>query len=106
MTEQSTKHSRLDELKEHATELREFEDPDWDGTAEDREFLWNLREALSRSVSADEVEIDETPEHIIDSENDELPLTDAESLLTELETTPKEQVDQKKEVVEDAERSL
>jgi hypothetical protein len=106
VTEASTKPSPLDELKEHIAELRDFEDPDWDGTAEDREFLWNLREALSRSVSADEVEIDETRERIIDSENDELPLTDAESLLAELETTPEEQVDQKKEVVEDAERSL
>jgi len=96
------------ELKEHAADLREFEDPDWDGTSEEREFLWNLREALSRQVSADEVEIDDTPEHIIDPENDELPLTDADlrSLLAKLETTPKEQVDQKKEVVEDAERSL
>ena len=106
MTELSIKRSKLGELKEHAAELREFEDPDWDGTAEERELLWNLREALSRSASADEMEIDETPEHIIDSENDELALTDAESLLAELETTPNEQLDQKKEVVEDAERSL
>ena len=105
MTEESTKRD-LQELNEHAKELREFEGPDWDGTMEDREFLWNLREALSRTESEDELEEDPRFEPIIDSENDELALTDAESLLAELEKTPKEQVDQRKEVVENAERSL
>jgi hypothetical protein len=105
MTEQSPKPSQF-ELKEHAMELREFESTEWDGTAEDREFLWNLREGLSRKEGDGEPEEDVLSEHMIDSENDELPLTDAESLFAELETTPKEQADQKKEVVEDAERSL
>ena len=48
---------------------------------------------------------DKISEPIIDSENDELPLTDAEFLLAELETSDEAAVIQK-EKVENAERSL
>lgn len=104
MVEQPPKRSHLDELKEHVRELREFEDPDWDGTREDLELLWELKEALSRTVNASEQEEDAISEPVIDSENDELPLTDAELFFSELETPDESAVDQKKEKVEDAER--
>lgn len=100
---------RMDRLKEHAMELREFEGPDWDGTREDLELLWNLREALSRSVEKGELE--EVPSEPAKGsefhESYELPAKDAELLLAELDANPLEtDVDQKGEKVENAERSL
>ncbi len=40
----------LEELRTHALELREFEDIDWNGSREDAEFLWNMRDALVHSI--------------------------------------------------------
>jgi hypothetical protein len=101
---------RSDFLKEHAMELREFEGIDWDGTQEDLELLWNLREALSRSVEKGEPEATVPAEPLKESEIHEwyeLPAKDAELLLAELEATPLEtNLDQKEEKVENAERSL
>ena len=58
--EKSSKRSdRVNELREHAMELREFEDPDWESTQEDLELLWNLKEALSRSAEKGAVDAPE-----------------------------------------------
>jgi len=49
--------TRLDELRRHVLELREFEDRDGEGSREEAEFLLNLRDALVRSVEKREQEI-------------------------------------------------
>jgi hypothetical protein len=105
--EQLTRRRSLDELKEHAMELSEFEGPDWEGTREDLELLWNLGEALSRSVEKGALEIPEQPEPVTGSElqSSELPEKDAELLLAELDASQLE-VEQKAEKIENAERPL
>jgi hypothetical protein len=108
-TEESPKRNdRLNELKEHTMELREFEGSDWDGTREDSELLWNLRDVLSRSVEKGELE--EVPsEPVTESglhESYELPAKDAELLLAELADPLETNVDQKEEKIENAERPL
>jgi hypothetical protein len=108
-TEESLKRNdRLNELKEHAVELREFEDSDWDGTREDLELLWDLREALSRSVEKGELE-EVSSEPAKESglhESYELPARDAELLLAEVAADPLETNVDQKEKTENAERSL
>jgi len=107
MDKSSERSDPLNELKEHATELREFEGPDWDGTQEDLELLWNLREALSRSVEKGELE--EVPSEPAKEpelhESYELPAKDAEPLLAVAADPLETNVDQK-EKTENAERSL
>jgi hypothetical protein len=110
-TDKSSERSdRLNELKEHAMGLREFEGPDWDGTQEDLELLWNIREALSRSVEKSELEERVPSEPAKESElheSYELPVN-VELLLAELDATPVEtniEVKQK-EKAENAERPL
>jgi len=49
---------------------------------------------------------EEPSEPVIDSENDEFPLTDAKLLLSELETSEELSADQRKEKIENAERPL
>ncbi len=103
------RNNRLNEMKEHEVELREFEGLDWDGTREDLELLWNLREAFARSVEKGELE--EIPSKSANetelNEAYEPPAKDAEMLLAELDSTPLEtNLEQKKEKVENAERSL
>lgn len=109
-TEQPIRRRSLDELKEHAMELREFEGTDWDGTPEDLELLWNLREALSRSVEKGELEAPGQSEPVTESEPHQssgLPSKDAELLLTEIDANPLEtNADQKGEKAENAERPL
>jgi len=108
--EKSSKRNGLSELREHATEMREFEDADWEGTREDSELLWNIREALSRSVEKGELEVPVQSEPVTESELDqssELPIEDAELLLAELDANPLEtDADQRGEKVENAERPL
>ena len=108
--EKSPKWDRLSELKEHAEEMREFEGADWEGTREDLVLLWNLREALSRSVEKGELEATVPSEPAKESElheSYELTAKDAELLLAELAADPLEtNVDKKEEKVENAERSL
>lgn len=91
-------------------ELREFEGVDWEGTREDLELLWNLREALSRSVEKGQLEMPEQSEPATESElhqSSELPTKDAELLLSELDASQLEtEVDQKAEKIENAERPL
>lgn len=52
----------LEELGTHALEIREFEDSDWNGAREDAEALWNMRDALIRTVEnqgdADELNVE------------------------------------------------
>jgi hypothetical protein len=109
-TEQPIRRRSLDELNEHAMELREFEDPDWEGTREDLELLWDLREALSRSVEKGQPEVSVQLEPVTESElhqSSELPTRDAELLLAELDASQLEtEVDRKAEKIENAERSL
>jgi hypothetical protein len=108
--EQPTRRRSLDEVKDHAMELREFEDPDWEGTREDSELLWNIREALPRSVEKGELEVPLQSEPVTESELDqssELSIRGAELLLAELDANPLETgAGQKGEKVENAERSL
>lgn len=110
--ESPKRNDRFDELKEHAMELREFEGRDWDGTREDSELLWNLREALPRSVEKGELEAAVPPEPARESElseSYELPAKDAELLLAELDANPLEtgiEVNHQVEKIENAERPL
>jgi hypothetical protein len=104
--EKSSKRNGLSELREHATEMREFEDADWEGTREDLELLWDLREALSRSAEKGELEVPVQSEPVTEPELDqssELPIKDAELLLAELDANQLEtEVDQKAEKIENA----
>jgi hypothetical protein len=90
--------------------MREFEDADWEGTREDSELLWNIREALPRSVEKGELEVPVQSEPVPESESHEShehPDRDVELLLTELDANPLEtDADQKGERVENAERPL
>ena len=107
--EKPSKQNGLNELREHAMELREFEGADWEGTREESELLWNLKEALSRSVEKRELEASTLSEPVMESEpqSPELPAKDAELLLAELDANQLEtKVDQKEEKVENAERPL
>jgi hypothetical protein len=98
---------RSDRLQEHSMELREFEDADWDGTREDSELLWDLREALSRSVERGKLQQEvpsESAKQLELHESYELPAKDAELLLAELTADPLEtNVDHEEEKVENAE---
>jgi hypothetical protein len=40
----------LDEIRKHALELDAFEHRDWDGSREDLEFLWNMRNLAELAV--------------------------------------------------------
>jgi hypothetical protein len=104
--EESPKHNRLNEVKEHAMELREFADPDWNGSQEDLEMLWDIRDALSRSIKKGEVVPSESAMAFELAEAYELPKQDAELLLAELDALPIENVDKDEEKVENAERPL
>jgi hypothetical protein len=108
--EKPSKQNGLNELREHAMELREFEGADWEGTREESELLWNLKEALSRSVEKRELEVSTQSEPVRElelSESLEIPSKDAELMLTEIDANPLEtNVDQKGEKVENAERPL
>ncbi len=54
------KSKSLDELRTHALELREFEGRDWEGSREDLEFLWNMRNALIHTVENREQDFTES----------------------------------------------
>ena len=101
---------RMNELKEHSMEPREFEGADWEGTRQDSELLWNLREALSRSIEKGELEARILSEAVMESELHEAyepPASDGDLLLAELDATPLEtNVDQKEQKVENAESAL
>jgi len=69
--ENPTETKPLDDYRTHGLELREFQDVDWDGSHEDLEILWNIKDALVRSVENDEiaakpnVEVQAEPEPVI-----------------------------------------
>jgi hypothetical protein len=54
------------EMRKHALELHEFADRDWDGTREDLEFLWNMRNLAVLAAEA-RGEINENAEPAIES---------------------------------------
>jgi hypothetical protein len=111
VADEPAKRRSLDEIKEHAMELREFAGFDWDGTRDDLELLWELREAFSRSVEKREAEM-AASEPTVETELREpyeLPERDAELLLAEVDSNLQEtdvEVNQQVEKVENAERPL
>jgi hypothetical protein len=69
-------HASLDEIRKHALELREFADRDWDGSREDLEFLWTMRNlaqiAIEGRADTDEDTIEPTIEsHAIEHQQAE-----------------------------------
>jgi hypothetical protein len=103
MSDEQSKRAHIEEIKQHALELHEFEQelgPDWEGTHEDLELLWNLREALARSVDKGEL-----AEPMKEPELEPL-ADDAELLLAEIDDSPETDSEKKEEKLENAERPL
>jgi hypothetical protein len=104
MSHEQTKQDHFEEIRQHALELHEFEQelgPDWEGSHEDLELLWNLSEAFARSMEKDE--LTELAEPVKEFE----PLdSDAELLLAEIDDSLETNPEKKEEKMENAERSL
>ncbi len=47
-------YASIDEIRKHALELHEFEGRDWEGSREDLEFLWNMRNLLELAIEDNE----------------------------------------------------
>lgn len=80
----------LDEIREHALELREFEDLDWEGSHEDAEFLLDMRDALVHSLEKPEQGISESSieNQTIESEPVLSDVAHGTELSTEVELLP------------------
>ncbi len=80
---------------------------DWDGTLEDLELFWELKQAIARSVELGQLGEFEEPEPAIESEpaqSFDIPPKDVELPLVDVDADrPETEIDREVEKTEDAE---